>query len=97
ANDPNPLTVLTQIRPSTVVFTLPQKNLEKVREAMLRGKVTVLAVDQDDQHQLAEGELMLIDNQIDQATSTIRLKAQFANDDQRLWPAAFLRVQIMGD
>ncbi len=74
ANDPNPLTVLTQIKPATVVFTLPQKNLAKVREAMLRGKVSVLALDQDDQHQLAQGELLLIDNQIDQTTSTIRLE-----------------------
>jgi multidrug efflux system membrane fusion protein len=97
ANDPNPLTVLTQIRPATVVFTLPQKNLARVREAMVRGKVTVLAVDQDDQHQLAEGELLLIDNQIDQTTSTIRLKAQFANPDDRLWPGEFVSVRIQVD
>ena len=97
ANDPNPLTVLTQIRPSTVVFTLPQRDLSKVREAMVRGKVTVLAVDQDDQHQLAQGELMLIDNQIDQTTSTIRLKAQFANTDDRLWPGEFVSVRVQVD
>lgn len=97
ANDPNPLTVLTQIKPATVVFTLPQKNLAKVREAMLRGKVSVLALDQDDQHQLAQGELLLIDNQIDQTTSTIRLKAQFANDDERLWPGEFVNVRIQVD
>ena len=97
ANDPNPLTVLTQIRPSTVTFTLPQKNLVNVREAMLRGTVPVLALNQDDQHQLARGELLLIDNQIDQTTSTIHLKAQFANDDQRLWPGEFVSVRIQVD
>jgi len=97
ANDPNPLTVLTQIRPSTATFTLPQKNLVNVREAMLRGAVPVLALNQDDQHQLARGELLLIDNQIDQTTSTIRLKAQFANDDQRLWPGEFVSVRIQVD
>ena len=97
ASDPNPLTVLTQIRPSTVIFTLPQKNLAKVREAMLRGKVTVIAVDQDNQHELAQGELLLIDNQIDQATSTIRLKAEFANLDNRLWPGEFVSVRIQVD
>ena len=75
ANDPNPLTVLTQIRPSVAIFTLPQKDLADVRDAMLRGAVPVLAFDQDDTRQLAQGELLLIDNQIDQTTSTIRLKA----------------------
>src|SRR5262249_32623172 len=92
ASDPNPLTGLTQIHPVTVTFTLPQKNLADVREAMLRGPVTVLALDQDTMRQLAQGELMLIDNQIDQATSTIRLKARFANEDDRLWPGEFLRM-----
>ncbi len=97
ANDTNPLTVLTQIRPSTVVFTLPQKDLSKVREAMLRGKVPVLALDQDDRHQLAQGTLLLIDNEIDQTTSTIRLKAEFPNTDDRLWPGEFVNVRIQVD
>lgn len=94
ANDPNPLTVLTQIRPSTVIFTLPQKNLTDVREAMLRGAVSVVAFDQDGKVQLAQGELLLIDNQIDQASSTIRLKARFPNTDERLWPGEFVRVRL---
>jgi len=63
----------------------------------LRGAVPVLALNQDDQHQLARGELLLIDNQIDQTTSTIRLKAQVANDDQRLWPGEFVSVRIQVD
>jgi multidrug efflux system membrane fusion protein len=89
----NPLTVLTQIKPAMVIFTLPQGNLGDVREAMLRGTVAVLAYDQDGTHELARGELMLIDNQIDQTTSTIRLKARFPNDDSRLWPGEFVRVR----
>ena len=95
--DPQPLTVLTQIRPSMVIFTLPQKNLGDVREAMLRGPVTVLAYDQDGAKELSSGQLLLIDNQIDQATSTIRLKARFANDDSRLWPGEFVRVRAQVD
>jgi membrane fusion protein, multidrug efflux system len=94
ANDPNPLTVVTQIRPVQVTFTLPQSDLGAVREAMLGGKVPVLAFDQDNQHQLAQGELMLINNQIDQTTSTISLKASFPNDDERLWPGEFIRIRI---
>ena len=91
--DANPLTVLTQIKPAMVIFTLPQGNLGAVREAMLRGKVDVLAYDQDGARELAAGELLLIDNQIDQTTSTIRLKARFPNDDSRLWPGEFVRVR----
>ena len=93
--DPNPLTVLTQIKPSNVIFTLPQSNLGPVREAMLRGTVSVLAFDQNDKEQLAEGHLLLIDNQIDQTTSTIRLKAEFPNEDERLWPGEFVRIRIL--
>ena len=95
--DTNPLTVLTQIKPTTVIFTLPQNNLGEVRDAMLHGEVKVLAFDQDDRQQLAEGKLLLINNQIDQATSTIQLKAEFPNDDERLWPGEFVRVRMLID
>jgi membrane fusion protein, multidrug efflux system len=93
-NDPNPLTVLTLIRPSVAVFTLPQKNLADVRDAMLRGPVPVSALDQDNTRELAQGELLLVDNQIDQTTSTIRLKARFPNEDDRLWPGEFVRLRV---
>ena len=79
------------------VFTLPQRDLGPVREAMLKGSVPVLAFDQDNTHQLATGTLLLIDNQIDQATSTIRLKASFPNEDARLWPGEFVRVRVLAD
>jgi membrane fusion protein, multidrug efflux system len=94
-NDIGPLTVLTQIKPCTVIFTLPQNDLGPVREAMLHGEVTVLAFDQDDKEQLAAGKLLLINNQIDQTTSTIQLKAEFPNEDGRLWPGEFVHVRIL--
>jgi membrane fusion protein, multidrug efflux system len=94
-NDASPLTVLTQVKPTTVIFTLPQSDLGPVREAMLRGAVSVLAFDQDDKKQLAEGKLLLINNQIDQTTSTIQLKAEFPNEDARLWPGEFVHVRIL--
>jgi multidrug efflux system membrane fusion protein len=93
--DANPLTVLTQIQPCVVLFTLPQDDLGPLREAMLRGAVDVLAFDQDDQQQLAQGHLLLVDNQIDQTTSTIRMKAEFANQDDRLWPGEFVRIRTL--
>ncbi len=96
-SDPNPLTVLTQIQPAWVIFTLPQSDLGAIREAMLRGPVPVLAFDQDNTKQLSDGHLLLIDNQIDQATSTIRLKAIFANADDRLWPGEFVHIHIQAE
>jgi membrane fusion protein, multidrug efflux system len=93
--DANPLVVLTQIKPSVAVFTLPQDDLGPLREAMLRGEVEVLAFDQDNTQQLAQGRLLLIDNQIDQATSTIRMKAEFPNQDERLWPGEFVRIRTL--
>jgi multidrug efflux system membrane fusion protein len=94
ASDPNPLTVLTLIRPMVVTFTLPQKDLGDVRAAMLRGSVPALAYDQDNAKQVASGQLLLIDNEIDQTTSTIRLKATFPNKDEQLWPGEFVHVHI---
>jgi membrane fusion protein, multidrug efflux system len=93
--DVNPLTVLTQIKPADVIFTLPQGDLGPVREAMLKGPVDVLAFDQNNTEQLAHGRLLLIDNQIDQNTSTIRLKAEFPNTDERLWPGEFVHTHIL--
>ncbi len=94
-NDISPLTVLTQIKPCTVIFTLPQSDLGPVREAMLHSTVSVLAFDQDNKEKIAEGKLLLINNQIDQNTSTIQLKAEFPNADERLWPGAFLHIHIL--
>lgn len=94
-NDINPLTVLTQIKPCTVIFTLPQGDLGPVREAMLHGTVSVLAFDQENKKQLAEGKLLLINNQIDQNTSTIQLKAEFPNQDELLWPGEFVHIHIL--
>jgi membrane fusion protein, multidrug efflux system len=64
---------------------------------MLRGSVPVLAFDQDNVHELASGELLLVDNQIDQTTSTIRLKARFANTDDQLWPGEFVHLRAQVD
>jgi membrane fusion protein, multidrug efflux system len=96
-NDTNPLTVLTLIRPSAITFTLPQKNLFDVREAILRGPVTTIAFDQDDRQQLSQGQLLFIDNQIDQSTGTFRLKARFGNEDERLWPGEFVLIRTQVD
>lgn len=95
AGDATPITVLTEIKPAWVIFTLPQRDLAPVREAMLKGAVPAIAFDQDNTRELAKGTLLLIDNQIDQLTSTIRLKATFPNEGERLWPGEFVRVRVL--
>jgi multidrug efflux system membrane fusion protein len=96
-SDQTPITVLTEIKPAMAIVTLPQRDLAPLREAMLKGEVAVIALDQDNTRELATGKLLLIDNQIDQTTSTIKLKTSFPNDDERLWPGEFVRVRVLVD
>jgi membrane fusion protein, multidrug efflux system len=95
ANDALPLVVLTQVQPTTVVFTLPEIQLEPLREAMARGPVTVTALDHNNVKQLGTGKLMLIDALIDQTTATLKLKALFPNSDERLWPGEFVNARVL--
>jgi membrane fusion protein, multidrug efflux system len=95
ANDTTPLVTITQTQPSTVIFTLPEIQLEPVREAMARGSVEVTAFDQNNVNMLGIGKLLLIDALIDQTTSTIRLKALFPNADERLWPGEFVNARVL--
>jgi membrane fusion protein, multidrug efflux system len=95
ASDQGALATLVLTRPSAVVFTLPARSLDDVRDALARGPVEVIAFDQDNKRALATGKLLLIDNLIDQATSTIRLKAMFPNDDDRLWPGEFVNARVL--
>src|SRR5215468_7830753 len=95
ANDQQALATLVLTRPSAVMFTLPARTLDDVRDAMARGPVEVTAFDQDNRHMLATGTLLLVDNIIDQATATIRLKAMFPNEDDKLWPGEFVNARVL--
>jgi membrane fusion protein, multidrug efflux system len=95
ANDSTPLVIITQTQPAAVIFALPQIQLEPVRDALARGAVEVAAFDQNNVRALATGKLLLIDALIDQATSTIRLKAMFPNTDERLWPGEFVNARVL--
>jgi multidrug efflux system membrane fusion protein len=97
ANDQGSLATLVLTQPSAVMFTLPARHLDGVRDAMARGPVEVTAYDQDNRRALATGRLLLIDNIIDQATSTIRLKAMFPNEDEKLWPGEFVNAHLRLD
>jgi membrane fusion protein, multidrug efflux system len=94
ANDTGFIATLTQQHPISLVFTLPESQLSAVRDAKRAGDVPVIAYDQDGNKAIAKGILQVIDNQVDQATGTIRLKAQFENEDDALWPGQFTPVRV---
>lgn len=95
AGQPTSLVTITQIRPIFVNFTVPQDYADAIRHNQQASTLTVLAYASDDKTLLAEGKLSLIDNQIDVATGTLRLKATFANADERLWPGEFVNVRLV--
>jgi multidrug efflux system membrane fusion protein len=95
ASDTRPIASLVRTQPSAVLFTLPMQVLDDLRDAMTRGPVEVAAYDQNDRRLLSNGRLLLIDNAIDQATATIRLKAMFENADDRLWPGEFVNARVL--
>ena len=95
AADAGAIVNLVQAQPAAVSFTLPAQMLDDVREAMKRGPVEVTAFDQNNKVPVSVGTLLMIDNAVDQATSTIRLKAIFANDDERLWPGEFVNARLL--
>jgi membrane fusion protein, multidrug efflux system len=101
ASDPTGLVVITQIQPVSVLFTLPQQNLPRVARAMRQGTPAALAMAQDAngtaQRVLDTGQLAVLDNQVDQTTGTIKLKATFPNADKRLWPGGFVSVRLQVD
>jgi multidrug efflux system membrane fusion protein len=88
------IVTITQIKPIATTFTLPEQSLAQIRDAG-GGPLTVVARDRDNQKELARGTLMAFDNQIDQTTGTIKLKASFANDDRKLWPGQFVNVRLL--
>jgi multidrug efflux system membrane fusion protein len=96
SSDTTPITVLTTLLPIDVVFTLPQQTLPEVTEAMAHGSPDVLALPQsgDSGQVLDRGRVTVLDNQVDQTTGTIKLKAEFANPGLKLWPGAFVNVRL---
>ncbi len=98
ATDATGIVTIAQVHPISLVFTLPQDQLPAIRAAMAAtgGTPPVAATKQDGGTVLSQGQLVTINNSIDQTTGTIALKAQFANTDNRLWPGQFVtgRLQL---
>lgn len=94
ASDTTGIVVITQLRPIALIFNLPQQNLRAVTTAMAAGPVAVEALEADNATVIDRGRLEVVDNQVDQGTGTVRLKAVFPNDKLPLWPGAFVNVRL---
>jgi multidrug efflux system membrane fusion protein len=90
------IVTLTQLHPINVMFNLPEQNLDMVRQASQGGgELSVAALDRGDAHVVADGGVLkVIDNQIDASTGTFRLKSEFPNADNALWPGQFVNVRL---
>ncbi|HEX3602901.1 MAG TPA: efflux RND transporter periplasmic adaptor subunit [Steroidobacteraceae bacterium] len=89
------IVVVTQMQPISVIFTLPEENLGNVSAALAQGPVQVATLSRDGSTVLDEGTLTLIDNQIDQATGTAKLKATFSNAHNTLWPGQYVNARVL--
>jgi membrane fusion protein, multidrug efflux system len=89
------IVVVTQVQPIAVIFTLPEEELATVSAALSAGPVKVTTISRDGGQELDEGELSLIDNEIDQTTGTARLKAIFNNAHNTLWPGQYVNARVL--
>ena len=99
ANDAEGLVTLTQTKPIAVLFTVPEVEVAALRQAIAEARsagqhLQVKALDRSEQRVIAQGHLVTLDNQIDTATGTLRVKAEFANDDETLFPNQFVNVRL---
>lgn len=95
AADTTGIVVVTQVQPIAVIFTLPEEDLGAVATALAAGPVKVTIVSREGGTELDEGTLSLIDNQIQQATGTARLKAIFKNERNTLWPGQYVDARVL--
>ena len=94
AADTTGIVIVTKLDPITVIFTLPQDDLPAVQAALAKGKPEVVAYARDGVQKLGEGELLVVDNQVNAATATIRLRAVMPNPHRALWPNAFVKARV---
>lgn len=97
ASDAQGLVTITQFRPISIFFNLPQQQLGAINAALARGPVKVDALASDNKTLIESGVVEVIDNQVDTATGTIKIKARFENAASRLWPGQFANVRVFID
>jgi multidrug efflux system membrane fusion protein len=89
------IVVITEIKPISVFFSLPQQQLARVNRAAAKGPLVVEALGADNKTVADRGVLKVVDNQVDQATGTVKLKAEFPNAELQLWPGQFVNVRLL--
>ncbi len=97
ASSATPLVTLTQVKPISMFFSLPQQNLAQINKALSAGPPTVEALGTDNATVTDRGTLQVVDNQVDQTTGTVKLKAEFPNAELQLWPGQFVNVRLLVD
>jgi len=80
-----------------VLFNLPQQDLPEINRGMAEGPLPIDAIGPDGKTVADKGKVMVVDNQIDQTTGTVKLKAEFPNDNLQLWPGQFVNVRLLID
>jgi multidrug efflux system membrane fusion protein len=95
ASDSTGIVVITQLQPISLLFTLPQQQLGEVNKAFAARTLQVDAFGPDNKTVVESGVLKVVDNQVDQTTGTIKLKAEFPNRDLQLWPGGFVNVRLL--
>jgi multidrug efflux system membrane fusion protein len=98
AADANGLATIAQLQPTTVLFSVPEANLPAINQHMAGNEaIQVEAWDSEQKNRLAEGRLLTTDNQIDPATGTIKIRAEFPNRDNTLFPNQFVNIRLLLD
>jgi multidrug efflux system membrane fusion protein len=98
ASDANSaIVVITQLKPISVLFSLPQQDLGQVNDAFAKTPLTIEAQRPDSDAVIDRGTLRVVDNQVDQTTGTVKLKAEFPNTGLALWPGQFVNVRLLID
>jgi multidrug efflux system membrane fusion protein len=97
ASSATALVTITQVKPISMFFSLPQQNLAQINKAFSAGPPTVEALGSDNATVTDRGTLQVVDNQVDQTTGTVKLKAEFPNPDLQLWPGQFVNVRLLVD
>jgi multidrug efflux system membrane fusion protein len=97
AADASGIVILTQLRPISIFFNLPQQHLPELNKGFSEAPLAVDAIGPDGKSALDRGKVVVIDNQVDQTTGTVKLKAEFPNTNLQLWPGQFVNVRVLMD
>src|SRR5262245_8578457 len=97
ASDATGIVILTQLRPISIFFSLPQQDLPELSKGQAEAPLPVDALAADGRTVLDRGKVVVIDNQVDQTTGTVKLKGEFPNVNLQLWPGQFVNVRVLID